>query len=347
MKNQDKDQNNDTTNATSFMYHSFPRPRIRNGETSTSAETVSRGWDILQAMKDIGLILAPEVVEWRVPAGVSLGIESPIRIFQQRISFTQLTEQELYEHSKQFGPFALEFEVAELRRAGALPVIYMPQPLSAEDHLALIGVTIVVQLEQVRHTLGTLRVLNDLGSQAFLKDQGAETIAEDCIVTLNNTDSSRGTVQQFQIPWQTIKNILDYINFETASFDAMGTAISLSQSLFYPTDDEHQGQELGYYKQREWRITAGYNVNGVPRGRELQNEEKERLIKTNESFWEKHTHSSRQTLRIDDALVLQPMPDEMLEMTTRIIVPDDFFDRAHKIFGDKVVAASQLRKPEQ
>ena len=103
-----------------FFYHSFPRPR--QGETDS--ETASRGWAVLQSMRELGLILAPEVVEWQTP--VSLGTPSPTRILQRRICFTELSPQELCEHSTRFGPFALEFETTALRRIGALPVIYMP-----------------------------------------------------------------------------------------------------------------------------------------------------------------------------------------------------------------------------
>ena len=35
-------------------------------------------------------------------------------------------------------------------------------------------------------------------------------------------------------------------------------ALSIAQALFYPTDDNHHDHELGYYRQREWRITADY-----------------------------------------------------------------------------------------
>ena len=95
-----------------FFYHSFPR--TRQGETPS--ETASRGWAILRSMKELGLILAPEVVEWHTP--VSLGTPSPIQVLQRRICFTELSLQELSQHSMRFGPFALEFDTVALRRFG-------------------------------------------------------------------------------------------------------------------------------------------------------------------------------------------------------------------------------------
>ena len=88
-------------------------------------------------------MLAPEIVEWHIPPGLSIGVASPLRLFQQRICFTELSPDELTNHSETFGPFAMEFDIGALRRAGALPVIYMPQALSENDHLALIGLFVV------------------------------------------------------------------------------------------------------------------------------------------------------------------------------------------------------------
>ena len=320
-----------------FFYHSFPR--LRQGETHS--ETASRGWAILRSMKKLGLILAPEVVEWHTP--VSLGTPSPIQVVQRRICFTELSQQELSQHSTRFGPFALEFETTALRRVGALPVIYMPQALSEQDHLALLGPFVVGHLAQIRGTLERLNRLDQFNDPAYLQSFGANAIAEDCMVTLRNGDESRGTVQEFQAPWNVIRNLLSFIDFETAPFNAMIGATSIAQAMFYPTDDDYHDRELGYYRQREWRITADYYVNGSPRGRSLQDEEKKLLLELDESFWRGNTQSSKLVPRVDEALALvQPTPSELLGLITRIIVPDNFFARARRIFGDCVTAVSKL-----
>ena len=320
-----------------FFYHSFPR--TRPGETHS--ETASRGWAILQSMKKLGLILAPEVVEWHTP--VSLGTPSPIQILQRRICFTELSPQELSEHSTRFGPFALEFETSALRRVGALPVIYMPQALSEQDHLALLGPFVVGHLDEIRSTLDLLNQISQLDNPVYVQSLGANSVADDCMVTLTNPDESGGTVQEFQVPWMAIGNILSFIGFRRAPFDAMMGATSIAQALVYPTDDNHHDHELGYYRQREWRITADYYVNGSPRGRSLQDEEKELLLELDESFWGGNAHPSKPIPRKDNALALvQPTPGELLDKVTRIIVPDNFSDRAGQIFGDCVTAVSQL-----
>ena len=198
-----------------FFYHSFPRPR--QGETDS--ETSRRGWAVLQSMRELGLILAPEIVEWHTP--VSLGTPSPTRILQRRICFTELSPQELREHSTRFGPFALEFETTALRRIGALPVIYMPQALSEQDHLALLGPFVVGHLGQIQGTLERLNELNQLDSPAYVQSIGASAVSDDMMVNLRNVDETGGTVQEFQVQWKATRDLLDYIGFRTAPFNAM------------------------------------------------------------------------------------------------------------------------------
>ena len=324
-----------------FFYHSFPRPR--QGETHK--ETASRGWAILKSMKELGLILAPEVVKWHTP--VNLGTPSPIQVLQRRICFTELSQQELSRHSNRFGPFALELDTTSLRRVGALPVIYMPQALSEQDPLALLGPFVVGHLGQIRSTLELLNYLGHLDNPAYVQNLGENVLADDVIINLRNGDESRGTVQEFQVPWKAIKDILSFIGFERAPFDAMTGAISIAQALLYPTDDDHHDQELGYYRQREWRITADYHVNESPRSRSLQDEEKKLLIKLDKSFWRRNIHPSKPIPRVDEALALvQPTPTELLDMVTRIIVPDNFSAQARQVFGDRVTAVSQLGHSE-
>ena len=328
---------------TRFFYHSFPRPR--SGETHS--QTANRGWAILQSMEKLGLVLAPEVVEWAVPVG--LGTPSPIQILQQRICFTELSPVELGGHSTRFGPFALEFDTTSLRRIGALPVMYIPQALSEQDHLALLGPFVVGHISQILHSLQMLNELNQIDNLEYWQAQSpeAKSIADDCLVTLRNGDESRGVIQEFEVPLKTIRGVLNYLSFETAPFNMMIGATSIAQSMFYPTDDDHRNHELGYYRQREWRITAGYSVNGAHRGRILQDEEKDLLLGLDASFWGREIHRSRQVRRVDEALALvQPAPDELIGMVRRLIVPSDFVNDASEIFGDRVATVNQVEESQ-
>ena len=324
-------------NENRHFYHCFPRPRP--GEAYS--KTVDRGWAILQSISRSGLVLAPEVVEWKTP--VSIGSPSPVQILQQRICFTELSRNELGEHAKRFGPFAIESDPLALRRAGALPVIYMPQALSEQDHLALLGPIIVSHLGHIRHTMEQLNTLDQFKDPEFIQNNfpGARRMADDCVLTLRNGDASRGTVQEFRIPWSAAKDLLSFVGFENAPFGAMIGVAAVAQSLFYPTDDDHVDDRLGYYRQREWRITADYVVNGAPRGRPLAEEEKNRLKKLDKSFWNRElTYQDETFRRIDKAVVLlRPSPAELSAMTTRLIVPRERIRDTRQLFGDVAIEA--------
>ena len=322
-----------------FFYHSFPRPR--HGEPYEY--TTARGWALLQLIREIGLVLAPELVQWHTPGQNMLGTPNPLKVLQRRICFTELSPQELSRHSEHFGPFALEFEVEELRRMGALPVIYMPQALSEQDHLALLGPFIVGHLDQIRGLLDKLVPLEQLSGPEYVQNHCGESVVDNHQMNLRNTDKSGNIVQEFPVSSEVIRNILRYLQFETAPFEAMRGVTSMAQSLFYPTDDDYHDEELGYYRQREWRITGDYYINENRRGRVPRDEEKTQLLGVDQSFWSRPVHSSHPTLRVEEALVLtQPTPAQLFDNVNRIIVPTDYFDQARELFSDRVVSSEKL-----
>src|ERR1700690_3571064 len=95
-----------------YFYHNFPR----NGNGN-----VELGLNVLKSMLRSGLLFVPEVTKLKDAKG---NVLHPV--IQQRICFTELSRSEIEKHAEQFGDFALEYDQAELRRLGAMPVIYIP-----------------------------------------------------------------------------------------------------------------------------------------------------------------------------------------------------------------------------
>ena len=318
---------------TTFFYHSFPRPR--RGEARE--ELVERGLETLHSIQRNSLILAPEVVEWTAP--VNLGSPSPFRVLQQRVCFTELRPDELTAHSRHFGPYAIEFDIAGLRRVGALPAIYMPQALSKDDHLALLGPLVLSHVAHIKHMLQSLNNLKQTTDLNHMEEHFPEatSFADDCVITLSNRDEQRGIIQEFKIPMTSVMDILSFLGFENAPFPVMLGALSIVQSLFYPTDNEHLDQPiLAYYRQREWRITADYSVNGQPRGASLSLNEQERLLQADGHFWKREIQFEDQKFRrVDKAVSLAlPPPEDVRSMITRILVPSESFRDAERLFAD-------------
>jgi hypothetical protein len=105
-----------------FFYHSFPR------RGAATAAEIEKGKQILTAIRDFGLVLTPQLIEW---SQQSLGAPPrTLPILQKRVCFTELSPKELPGHTEKFGHFSLEFEIDTVRRLGAMPVFYVPQPAS-------------------------------------------------------------------------------------------------------------------------------------------------------------------------------------------------------------------------
>src|SRR5579871_4914394 len=102
-----------------YLYHCFPR------RGANTAEEVAKGLNILGCIRDFGLLLLPESIEWSQP--ISGHPPRTIPVVQSRVCFTDLTPSELPEHALTFGHFALEFEIESARQLGAIPVFYVPQ----------------------------------------------------------------------------------------------------------------------------------------------------------------------------------------------------------------------------
>jgi hypothetical protein len=145
-----------------FFYHSFPRLR----PDDQVDKIIAKGLSILRNVKEIGLVIAPEIVEWKQP--LIDGTHRVTRLRQKRISFTELARSQVAEHGKKFGPFSLEFKVDVLRRLGALPVIYMPQSLKASGDLSTLGAMIVTQLGDVKYTINQLLQLSQVTDPKYL-----------------------------------------------------------------------------------------------------------------------------------------------------------------------------------
>jgi hypothetical protein len=134
-----------------YFYHSFPR--IRVGEDGECV--LDKSLATLETISKVGLILAPEVVEWRIPLVDET--TKQVKYRQTRVCFTELARAVLPNRARKFGPTALEFPLEVLRQSGALPVIYMPQMVRDDRHLSSVGAMLVWVLSMVRYTLEIVR----------------------------------------------------------------------------------------------------------------------------------------------------------------------------------------------
>jgi hypothetical protein len=322
------------------FFHSFPRPR-----SSDTAEMLNaKGLGILKLIKQVGLIVAPETVEWHVP--LQDGTRRTITYDQLRVCFTELHESELRQHAQRFGPFALEFEIDCLRQMGALPVIYMPQSVSA-GALSAIGSVLVMEIHHVEATIRMLEQLrmNTDERELLAANRGATHIAPDCVMNLRNTEEDGTITNDFAIPIQAVRDVLKFIGFKNAPYSEMMNALAYAKSLFYPTDDTIHDDTLAYYRQREWRIGRGLTSAGTIHSRALSDDEKRRVIDIDQRFWTASI-GAPPARRIDAAHVIAQFGDgPVTDAVSRVIVPPEAVSNARELFGDKVVSLDALATP--
>jgi hypothetical protein len=319
-----------------FFFHSFPRCAI--GESR--AEQLARGLSILRTIKEVGLVLAPEIVSWSQPT-IS-GTPRQITHRQQRLCFTELARSELPEHAKRFGPFSLQFSINTLRRLGALPVIYLPQNVKGDTGLSSAGAVIAATMGDINYTLSQLHQLSRLRDLDYVRTlPGAETatsVSADCVMNLENKDEAGDIVATYHVPLRHILDFLDYVGFRNAPFELMVGILNLTQNLFYPTDDERHDDQLAYYRQREWRLTAGMRVGGVQHGHAATESEKKQLLEIDPRFWStEETDKGGTFRRVDQAYLIDQFEGAPIaELIERLIVPAECESGAIDLFGDKV-----------
>ena len=89
--------------------------------------------------------------------------------------------------------------------------------------------------------------------------------------------------------------------------------------MFYPTDNSYKNDQLGYYRQREWRlIVTNINLKGRPIGRKLSESEVAELEQIDPEFWSRK-------LSVDG--VEQPRSELALSMTRHRVGTSSIWSR--------------------
>ncbi|WP_157817108.1 abortive infection system antitoxin AbiGi family protein [Bradyrhizobium sp. SK17] len=322
-----------------FFFHSFPRGRA--GETSDNV--VQRGLKILAFMREVGLVLAPELVKWDI-TGLVGGANETLETLQRRICFTELSIAELPQHSITFGPIALAFTIEKLRTAGAMPVVYVPQG-TQPNPLSLLAIFLVRGAHHTRHVLSHLNNIAAGADREKLQAQSGLPVNEDYTMNLRNSGPNGEIVEDYVVPAIHIHQLMKHVGFNNIPFDHSVGVLAVLLNMFYPTDNPYAQDELGYYRQREWRLVGGeVNFNGRPMGRQLTETEQTQLLQIDPAFWGRdmtvkiHADAPPDTKkRVEWAQVYEPTPGwNWLEYVDHIRIPKAFAEDARRILGDGV-----------
>jgi|GEM_PF-3491168 len=250
-----------------FFFHSFPRPRIGQGIDIQ----LQKGRLIAQSLLDNGLLLAPENYEIPILDSGRLIVDH-LKVTQRRACFTELEPAALPGHSQTFGPFALVYNISDLRRLGALPVFYVPL-ITHGGYLSGLATELLVGFADSSRLVSSLVAIRKHLSQSNsvgLTYRGRE-------VKFNPEQSD------------AIRFFIDVL-FDSAAADAGVTDLRLSAaaSCFYPTENPKYTEPLHYYRQREWRLVGGlFTFHGQPTSQAATPAQVAQLLRIDEDFFSK------------------------------------------------------------
>ncbi len=271
------------------------------------------GLKVLKSFCDLGFLLTPESMPF------DIGRDEPLRTLQRRMCLTELDQSELQAHAKDFGEFALEFTIDSVRALGAIPAFYLPSKSKTNSDLGLAGSKLALYLAQTHEFLSRIHELRISG-----KDDHFAAVVE--WLRLKHPDGSIAEISQFAFALEALMN------------------------LAIPTENLTYVGELGYYRQREWRIIYAFLENEVCPAQFLSEEGKTALVEIN--GWFNEVPSGGNKPRVDMCLHIPKLGGKpALEHVRRILVPDDLVDDADAIvrsagFSVDVEGSSQAVQSE-
>lgn len=302
-----------------FFYHNFPR-RYKDNKLAY----IEKGLSILSSIKKSGFVLTPEITEWAEP--LSNGTHSkPWKVAQKRCCFTELAPSEVVNHSEMFGKFALEIEISVFRQLGGIPVFYLPRPSEEDKGLESLASALLSRIGEIQVLLNRLGELEELVKNTPDKNQ---------ILTLVKNTKVLGSIQ---CSIGGAESLISYLSYGSQPITILRNALRALSGFFYPTEDLHYTGALAYYRQREWRIIANMSKLGKELTRNPTAEEKERLIKVDNEFFnreiELHTGKYKQVdqCQIFDSLEGKPI----IEFVRRVIVPSKARELATEILSSE------------
>lgn len=309
-----------------YLYHCFPR---RGANTGTE---VAKGLQILECIRDFGLLLLPEALEWNQP--VEHGPERTFPVVQPRVCFTDLSPGELPEHAARFGHFAIEFEMESARRLGAIPVFYVPQRNGG------VGTSLLAILLDsravIRRAAGLHGILN-----------GEMPVNERIDFT---TGFARNPAEKksFDINSHEARLLLEALDHQATPWRMLSVGMDALLNFFYPADDVIHDKPLQYYRQREWRIACGFAIKGVEILRRPSDDEVRRISAIDEQFFLRPIQTDHGPIQPFDRSLVHPGIDgkTIMQMARRVIVPEAALEETKNVLS-KIKDAPQVIAMEQ
>ena len=270
--------------------------------------------------------MVPEQIEWKQPHADG----SPprvLRILQRRVCFTELAPRELSEHAEKFGTFALEFDVDVIRRLGALPVFYVPDPSMQVADGSGIGAALVAMALDARAVIARMTGLQEIFD-------GAATVAEKLKFSTSFT-ANPDCKQNVTLDTAEARKLIAALGHGLTPLGGLNSGLGALLNFFYPADNRKGDGLLDYYRQREWRIACEFDVLGQKIVREVAPSEREQIVQIDSEFFAQTIDSDCGLVeRLSKSLILPGLNGKrVIEMVRRVIVPTGALEHAKSILS--------------
>jgi hypothetical protein len=185
-----------------------------------------------------------------------------------------------------------------------------------------------------------LQELKVISGPASALERFGYPLSPEATLQLQNRDPSGNIVANYTVPASNVDAVMKHIGYRNIPFDHSIGMLSVFLNIFYPADNTHSGELLGYYRQREWRLIGGeLNFNNRPIGRGLTPAETTRLTAIDQRFWSRELllNGVLQT-RSALAVIYDPVQDwHFFDLIENVFVPRSIEERGRAIAGDKII----------
>ncbi len=308
-------------NSKRYFYHSFPRRKF-----GAEAE-YERGISILRSIVDRGLLLTPEKFEFKESLSDG-GSSKPVTVYQKRVCFTELSSSELPRHAKQFGEFALEFEIGTLRQMGGVPVFYAPLSTTGIEGVAAAMLARISEIQKILTRLQSLKT----------------TIATTDELQLLQITRNGAAISQTRCTVAAAKDLMQVLEQDIQPIDTLLAAIRALSGYFYPVENLAHTGELAYYRQREWRVLANIIHLGRPVTQAPSEDEVSALVSLDPEFFGRELDfpTGKAKIATECQFYRSYLGKPGHRAVSRLIVPERAISKVESLLNEKGVALTVI-----
>src|SRR5262245_10562234 len=155
---------------------------------------------------------------------------------------------------------------------GAIPVFYVPRS-SSDEGLEGVGNALMARLLEIQRVFERLAQISGVVSAATRDDESIAVTVKGRSIGILGINVSQA------------RQLLDVLLHGSQPASELLNALRALAGFIYPTEDTSFTGELGYYRQREWRIISALKKHGEEIATEPTSDELRNLLLIDDDFF--------------------------------------------------------------